>query len=90
MTVSTEMRKFETLFSFEMIDNMFVYNCCDLFDYLDLWNVEYFESGKIIKEFCERNNLDYYARPRESFWISDAVEIAKSNNRYGVIVEDMS
>lgn len=84
------LRKFESEFTFQMIGGTFVYNVCDLIDYLELNDVEYFESGKIIKEFALRYNLSIYSAPRNIFSLYDAVELVKEEKTAGVIVEDLS
>lgn len=84
------LREFESKFTFDMIGSTFVYNICDLIDYLEISDMEYFESGKVIMEFAKANNLSMYSAPREQFSLYDAVELTETEKTAGVIVEDLS
>lgn len=42
------------------------------------------------RQFCEANGFHYYARPRESFSIHEAICETKSFGKNKVIVEDLS
>ena len=86
----TSLRHFEAVKTFSCYGSTFVYNICDLIDFLELEDEEYFQSGKIISTWCKENNIAIYSAPRETFDLRTAVELAKSEGKVGVLVEDLS
>lgn len=84
------LREFESLYSFDCFGGTFVYNVCNVIDYLQLSDVDYFASGKAIKEFADKFNLSIYTAPKENFSYVSAVELCKQQSTCGVIVEDLS
>ena len=48
------------------------------------------EECKIVREWCEKHNAHYYARPRESFSRISAVFEAVKLGKKIVVVEDLS
>lgn len=52
--------------------------------------VSYMESGEYLRKWCADNNATYYARPRESFSIQEAKELAIAEGKSIVVAEDMS
>jgi hypothetical protein len=43
-----------------------------------------------LKEFCKQHSVHYYARPRETFFMSDAFKEAESKGVKYLLVEDLS
>jgi hypothetical protein len=87
------LRQFEAQYEFKAFGGTsmtFVYNICDLIDYLELNETEYFESGKIIMEFAKSNNLSLYSAPRDSFSMYEACDLSAREKTAGVMVEDLS
>lgn len=84
------LREFESKYTFDVVDDIFVYNICSLIDYLELTDEDYFESGKLIMDFATVNNLSVYSAPRDSFNYYDATDKCKLEKTVGVIVEDLS
>lgn len=56
----------------------------------------YFDDDKFeanvakFKAFCEAKKIYYYARPRESFFMYEAMELAKAAGAEFIILEDLS
>jgi len=88
--MSKSLREFEANYSFIMFGETFVYNVCDVIDYLGLNDVGFFESGSVIKEFADKFNLSIYSAPREVFSMYDAQDLCRKEMTSGVIVEDLS
>ena len=85
------LREFEAKYYFHSYAGCFVYNICHLIEYLELSDVDYFETGDVIKKFATDNNLSIYSAPRETFNIYHAVlDVCKQEKTSGVIVEDLS
>ena len=66
-----------------------VVNICDLPGMLDL-SVSYDEQTAKLDTFLAVAGAEYYARPRESFFVYEAVELAKAAGKAVVVVEDLS
>ena len=84
------LRNFESLYTFNCYNGCFVYNICDVIDYLELGDVDYFESGKIIMDWAKKYNLSIYSSPKETFSYIEAISYCERDKTYGVIVEDLS
>lgn len=84
------LRNFQSLYSFDCICGEFVYNICNLIDFLELNDTEYFESGKVISQFAKTYNLSIYSSPKETFSITEALSLVEREKTSGVIVEDLS
>ena len=53
-------------------------------------DMDYMESGKVLREWCNEYNGYYFSAPREEFFVSRGIrEAAKAGNDI-VIVEDLS
>lgn len=48
------------------------------------------EACRIFNEWCAKHGIYYYARPRESFFMNEAYELAFAANCPYLIVEDLS
>jgi len=53
-------------------------------------DVEFEESCKIIKDVCKDGSHYYYARPKESFFVSEGVKLATEAGAKVLILEDLS
>lgn len=42
------------------------------------------------KEWSAKYNVGYYGRPREDFWVHEALEIAETEGREFMVLEDLS
>lgn len=84
------LRNFESLYTFNCINGTFVYNICDVIDYLELNDTDYFESGAIIMDWAKKYNLSVYSAPRDIFSMVEAISCCERDRTYGVIVEDLS
>lgn len=84
------LRNFQSLYSFDCIRGEFVYNICNLIDFLELNDTDYFESGKIIFDFANTYNLSIYSSPKDTFSITEALSLIERDKTSGVIVEDLS
>ena len=62
----------------------------DLLNDLNVWGLPYEEQGKLVMAWAAKNDALYYARPRESFFESEAVNLARKAGKSVVIVEDLS
>jgi hypothetical protein len=71
-----------------------VLNICTLIDALfgTDWTTHppYMEQGAKIMAWCKENNVSYYARPRDMFFMFEAVNLAIKEGHTKVLVEDMS
>lgn len=56
----------------------------------DWMDKTYQENGKDVMEFCRENNALYYARPRESFFKFEAIDLAEKEGKKIIVLEDMS
>jgi len=57
---------------------------CEMFD------VEYAETGAVLKHFSEQIGCSYYAAPKEDFYIFKGVAQAQAEGKQYVVVENMS
>jgi len=75
-------------------DGIVIVNICHLLDHLygkDKWfEVGYLLASKRVREWAEEHGADFYSRPREDFFRSEAVEIARNHGKKMVVVEDLS
>lgn len=74
---------------------VFVYNICDWLDAefgadMDYFGMDIEIVNERFRQFCEANGFHYYARPRESFSIHEAICETKLFGKTKVIVEDLS
>jgi len=88
--MSKSLREFEANYTFTMFGETFIYNVCNVIDYLGLNDEDYFESGTKIKEFANQFNLSIYSAPRDIFNMYDAQDLCRKEMTSGVIVEDLS
>jgi len=76
--------------------NVDIINVCDLLEHLypgyfdGECNPEYEETGRAIQAWAAINGAEIYCRPRESFFMYQAIEQAIKADKTIVIVEDMS
>lgn len=56
----------------------------------DWWKANYEEHSKIVQEYLKENDAHYYAKPKEDFFLWEAVEEAEALGKKEVVVEDMS
>ena len=62
-----------------------VISVCDL-NLSDNWDI----SCQQVKDFCASTKAHYYAEPRESFSVNEAIEEARRLGKTSVVVEDLS
>ena len=68
-----------------------VYGICSVMDEIDPeGKLSYMESGDKLMEWCDTHDAIYYARPRESFSLDEAIEQARKEGKSRVVVEDLS
>ncbi len=75
-----------------------VINICDVLDAFreenysgtPCWEIPYEEENKYLDEWVKKNDAHFYARPREDFFLAEAVEEAFKAGKGIVVVEDMS
>ena len=70
-----------------------VVNIVDLLDKLESYMQEvndYDEDSKLMKQWAEQHNAYYYAKPKDMFFMTEAIDETKKNGKNVVIVEDMS
>lgn len=69
-------------------------NICDWLDhtYGDDWSKhpDYETRIKDLTAWCDKNDVHYYSRDRDGFFMSEAVEEAIAGNKTAVVVEDLS
>lgn len=53
-------------------------------------NIDYLNSGSLIRKWADDHNATYYAAPSESFSTHKAVDKAIAEGKTAVIVEDLS
>jgi len=77
--------------------NVDVINICDLLeflfpDYFDTgWmSLSFEEEGAVTRKWMEENDAYYYCKPREDFFVGEAVREAAAAEKYICVVEDMS
>ena len=56
----------------------------------EMWDVEYAETGAVLKHFEQQNSSWYYAAPKEDYNVGEAVRQALAEGRKYVVVENMS
>lgn len=68
-----------------------VYGICSVMDEIDPdGELSWEESGDKLMEWCDTHDACYYARPRESFSLDEAIEQARKEGKSRVVVEDLS
>lgn len=71
-----------------------VVNICDLLDILfgEDWtkHPSYEEQSKVIVQWCRDSGAHLYSRPKEDFFIHEAIEEARNQSKSVVVVEDLS
>ena len=70
-----------------------VINICHLLSEIfgDAWLVASLEeTEQAVNAWIEDNDSCYYARPREQFFVGEAIEQAKALGKSSVVVEDLS
>lgn len=68
-----------------------VVNVCDLIDiFCDAGVHGYKDQSNAVIQWCRNSGAHYYARPKENFFIDEAIEEAKNQNKSVVVVEDLS
>lgn len=84
--------KIQGVLVMDIIDGINIINICDWLDATFKYEKEhdYEETGRILRIWCAANDATYYGRPRENFFMREAVELAKKDGKETVIVEDLS
>lgn len=73
-----------------------VLNICDVMDVIydeagmEYWETTYEWECERVNEFCNRNNVYLYERPRSSFFKWEGIELAQQDGYKGVILSDLS
>lgn len=82
----------------ESYGNVDVINICDLLECLfpgyfdsDAWmKIGFDEEGEAVIKWIADNDAYYYGKPKEDFFIGEAVRECAELGKYLVVVEDMS
>ena len=80
----------ETVFA---VDEVVVVNICTLLQELcgpALIDLSYEQECAMVRAWIEKKNAHYYARPKEDFFVAEAVFEAKKAGKMIVVVEDLS
>lgn len=91
--MSKSLREFECLYPFNMTESgIYEYNIYDMLNYLGCFNdnMSFDDGCSVFLEFCNENNITYYASPRESFYVQDGYEKCRREGNYKVVMEDLS
>ena len=85
-----------TLYSEDGVFMIKAVNICDLLthiygeEYWGSFDITYEMSSKAVMEWCNKHESNYYAAPREDFFIFKAVREAIEVGKDTVVVEDLS
>jgi hypothetical protein len=78
---------------YKKYEDIAVINIVNLLDFLEPYMQtpnDYKEESKLIKQWAEQHNAHYYARPKDDFFITMAIDETREKGKNIVIVENMS
>jgi len=68
-----------------------VVNVCDLIDiFCDAGVHGYKDQSEAVIQWCRNSGAHYYGRPKETFFVDEAIEEARCQGKSVVVVEDLS